>query len=89
MKNRITRLLIVSLVFISAVCVCIFSFLVLYMNKRNEETINTVGAIYMSGMNEQKAKHFSTIIDLELSPVEELVKTIPVQSTDEETLKKT
>lgn len=87
MKNRITRLLIVSLVFISAVCVCTFSFLAFYMNKQNAETINTVGAIYMSGMNEQKAKHFSTIIDLQLSPAEELVNTIPVEDTDEATLR--
>lgn len=87
MKNRITRFLTMSLILISMACVGIFSFLAVYMSKRNAETINTVGAIYMPGMNEQKAKHFGTIIDLQLSPVEELVKTIPTGDTEEETLR--
>lgn len=87
MKNRITRFLTMSLVLVSMVCVGIFSFLAFYMNKRNTETIDTVGAIYMSGINEQKAKHFGTIIDLQLSPVEDLVRAIPAQDTDEEALR--
>lgn len=83
MKKKITRFLIVSVVMISALCVFIFAFLVVYMNHQSEETINEVGTIYMSNINKRISKHFETALDSYLSKVETLVAETQVgQSVD-------
>ena len=66
-----------SLIAVSILCVCIFSFLAFFMNRRSADTISKVGKIYMSGMSEQISLHFETTIDLRLSQVEALVETTP------------
>ena len=69
------RFLVVSLITVSLLCVCTFSFLALYMNQRSGETISRVGQIYMSGMSQQISMHFETTMNLRLSQVEALVAT--------------
>lgn len=76
MKNKITRFLFVSLLIVSVLCVCIFSFLAFYMNQKSAETIHKVGTVYMSGINDRISKHFETMIDLRLKQVETLQETI-------------
>ena len=77
MNNNKTplRFLMVSLIALSLLCVCIFSFLAFYMSRRSEDTISNVGKIYMSGMSQQISMHFETTMDLRLSQVEALVET--------------
>ncbi|MEY8260232.1 response regulator [Oscillospiraceae bacterium 50-60] len=74
-NKKTLRFLMVSLIAVSILCVCIFSFLAFYMNQRSGETINSVGEIYMSGMSQQISKHFETTMDLRLSQLEALVET--------------
>ncbi len=75
LKNRTTHFLTVSLIVISIVCVCIFSFLAVYMNRKSADTIEEVGKIYMDGMSQQISLHFSTTIELRLGMLEALVTT--------------
>lgn len=72
MKNRESKILTVSIVVAVILCVCVFSFLAIYMNHRNADTIKDVGQLYMSGMNERIEKHYETMLDLQFSQVETL-----------------
>ena len=81
MKNKTTHVLLVSLVCISALCVLVFSYLTLRMNRKDAEAIGEIGSIYMAGMSEQAAAHFGTAIELRLSQVGALVDSVPPQST--------
>lgn len=76
MKNKTIRFLQISLILVSVLCVGIFSFLALYMNKKSAGTISEVGNIYMSGMNERIVLHFRTTIELRLSHVEDTERLI-------------
>ncbi len=87
MKNQTTRFLTVSLIAIVILCIVVFAFLAVSMSNRSEETIEEVGQIYMTGMSEQISMHFETTISLRLSQVEALVKTIPPNSADHDTLR--
>ncbi|BDF59127.1 hypothetical protein CE91St36_19440 [Christensenellaceae bacterium] len=88
MKKKITRFLIVSIVMISALCVFIFAFLAVYMNRQSEKTINEVGTIYMSNINERISKHFETALDSYLSKADALVAETPAdQNADVQEIK--
>ena len=85
-NKKSLRFLVVNLIAVSLLCVCIFSFLALYMNRRSGDTISSVGKIYMSGMSQQISRHFETTVVLRLSQVEALVKTNPPDVTDQDAL---
>ncbi len=80
MKNKTTRFLTASLILVSAFCIAVFSFLALYMTRRNEKAITEVGTIYMAGISEQISMHFQTAMGLRLSQLEALTATIPPKS---------
>ena len=86
MKNKTTRFLIVSLVCAVLLCVCVFSVLLVAMDHRSKDTINDVGTLYMSGMSEEIAMHFSTTMELRLSQLDAIVDTLPPESADHSTL---
>lgn len=75
-ENKATRFLLLSLIMVSVLCVCVFSFLTVYMSRKSEETLNEVATIYMSGLNEQTSLHFGTALDLRLDQVTALTETI-------------
>lgn len=50
-QNKMTWFLTSSLILVLVLCVFVFSFLALTMNRRSGETINEVGQIYMSSMS--------------------------------------
>lgn len=77
----------VSLAFVSVLCVAIFSFLAVYMSRMSSSTINEIGTIYMSGMNERISLHFKTTIDMRLAQVRELKEDSPAGSKDIQELK--
>ena len=81
-KNKMTRFLLASLILISILCICIFSFLAYYMNKKSSSTISDVGTIYMSSMSEQVSMHFQTTIGLRLDQLSALTETIHPETSD-------
>ena len=74
---KTTRFLIVTLIAVCILCIGIFTFMGLYMNRQNNKTISEVGDLYMAGMNERISKHFETMVDLRMTQLDTLVQTIP------------
>ena len=66
LKRKTTRFLWGSLIAITLLCVCVFSFLAFHMGNISTQTINAVGSLYMSSMSEQISLHFETTINLNL-----------------------
>ncbi len=86
-QDKTTRFLIVSLASVSILCMIVFAFFTIHMNRHNSNTISEIGRIYMSGMSEQVAMHFETTIDLRLSQLEALNETIPPERFDGEEMR--
>jgi len=80
MKSNPTRFLALSLSLILALCLAIFAFLAVYMNRQNLETINQVGTIYMTGMSERITMHFETTVEYRMSHVESIIESTPPES---------
>ncbi len=77
-KSSTTRFLIGSfsiLLFISAIA---FFTLGQYMSKVSKKTIDEVGNLYMTGINEEISSHFKTLVDLKLEQAETAVKVVPL-----------
>ena len=53
------------------------------MNRKSKDTIYEVGEIYMSGMNEQMARHFENVIQLRFSQVEGIVSVVSAQDQED------
>ncbi len=85
--NSATRFLTVSLALILLLTVCIFSFLAFFMSRKSGETISAVGTTYMTGMGEKVTQHFATTIELRLSQVDSLVRSIPLDSASPSSLR--
>lgn len=83
-KNKTPRYLIISLGMLCVVCVCIFSFLAVFMNRSSLETVSEVGTIYMAGLNERISMHFSTTIEYRFSLVESMIDSVPPDSAGSE-----
>jgi len=82
-QRKITHFLRNSMIFIGIVCISIFLALAAYINRQSEETIGHVGSAYMVSMNERISKHFSTMIDLRLTQLDTLVKTMPNKTRED------
>ena len=63
-QHKITHFLKNSMVIVIIICIAVFTFLTLYINKQSDNTINEVGSTYMASMNERISKHFSTMIEI-------------------------
>lgn len=77
MENKTTHFLKVSLILVSLFSIFIFNVQIICMNLMSTDTIRKLGVVYMSGMSEQVASHFGSIIELRLSQVEALVDAVP------------
>ena len=87
-KNQSTRLLWIGLIVMCISCTCVFSYLIVYMNRSTSETISEVGTIYMQGLNERINQHFRTTIDYQFSYVSELIRRVPPKpEADQESLR--
>ena len=87
-KNKTLQYLIISVGMLCIVCVCIFSFLAVFMNRSSLETVGEVGTIYMAGLNERIGMHFSTTIEYRFSHVQSMIDSLPPESvTDEESMR--
>lgn len=89
MKNKTTRFLIISGVFMVVLCVVIFTAQAVHMNKRSAEAISELGDIYISGMSEQAARHFGTTIELRMSQVSAIVDSVPAKGGVESSMRLT
>lgn len=76
MRNKTMKFLTVSLITVVIVCIVLFAALGVFMNKKSDETLNEMGAIYMSGLNERISKHFETIIDMQISDLQGVISEI-------------
>ena len=76
-KNKTTRFLWSSLVVMCILCVGIFSYLLLFMERSNAEVMGQVGMIYMRGLNERIVLHFRTTIEYSMSRVTDVVDVVP------------
>ena len=76
MKNRTTRFLITSLIGVTLLCVCVFSFFGVHMGNQSVLTINQVGTLYMSSMSQQISIHFESIISLQMNQLKTLSGTV-------------
>lgn len=61
-----TRFLIGSFTLLLLISIGAFMCLGKYMSRVSEESINKVGNLYMSGINDHITAHFRTLIDLKL-----------------------
>jgi len=83
LKNRTTQYLTISLGVLCIVCVCIFSFMAVFLRRSNQETISEVGTLYMAGLNERISLHFSTTIDYRISHVKNIVSAMPPEEVED------
>lgn len=83
-KKRVstTHFLIGSFIFLLLISIGAFIFLGLYMNKESKQSIDKLGSLYMTGMDEQISSHFGTLINLKLEQVEALVEAVPADMND-------
>ncbi len=84
-EHHATHFLIGSFTVLLLVSIGAFVCLGRFMSKESEESIHTVGNLYMAGINNHITAHFRTLIDLKLEQAEGIVDTIPadISATDE------
>ena len=85
-KDRSVRFFKIWLIGLFTVIVGSFMALAFFMKWKSTETIEDVGRIYMTGMNEQIRLHYETTISLRLSQVASIVETTPPGSMEHEEL---
>ena len=82
-KNGTTRFLIGSFSLLLIVSAVSFLCLGKYMSQVSKQTIDEVGDLYMTGINEEISSHFQTLVDLKLEQAETAVKVVPLNDMDD------
>ena len=77
MADRTKKFLWSSLIGMILVCVVVFMALAVFMNRKTKESIQEISAIYMEELNAQLQEKFSSVIDLRLGQVGEVVTQMP------------
>ena len=77
MFKQTKRFLLASVSFLIVLCITIFIWIGIYMNKKSEVAIGDIGKIYMSEMSKQLQQKFDAIIDLRLSQMDGIVLRTP------------
>lgn len=75
-KNRMTYFLIGSFIMLLLISAGAFLCLGHYMSKASRKSIDEVGDLYMTGINEQMVSHFETLMELKLEQVEAVVEVV-------------
>lgn len=81
-KDKAIAFLTIGFACILTICFIIFFFLAENMNTQTSETMNHVGNIYMSSMNERLSMHFETTIDHRMRQIENVIKSYPPNSLE-------
>lgn len=74
MLKKPKKFLIISFFSLILVCILTFSWLSFNISQKSESSINNIGQIYMSEMNNQLRQKFTSIINLRLSQVQGIVE---------------
>jgi len=77
MADRTKKFLWTSMVGMILVCIVVFIVLAFFMNKKTRDSIQEISAIYMEELNGQLQEKFSSVIDLRLGQVGEVVTQVP------------
>lgn len=80
MDKKIIQFFWKSLTGVIVVCIALFMFLLFFMSTRTNETIYNVGGNYMSAVNEQVQQKFTTIIDMELRQIDNVITHVQQES---------
>lgn len=75
-EGRTTHFLLGSFALLLLISIGAFIYLGNYMSRVSEESIDKVGELYMSGINDHISAHFRTIIDLKLEQAEAVTKVV-------------
>ena len=75
--RRTTKYLKVSFVFIVAICVVLFIFMAVFLNKVTDRVIDNVGSQYMNEISSQLQQKFDTIVNLRVEQLESIIERIP------------
>lgn len=83
-KNSEMRFLQLSFAAISILSVLVFWVLSISMSRSSNMAISELGNVYMSGINEQMASHFETVIGLRFEQAHGIVSVVPkeIDNTD-------
>lgn len=76
------RFLLCSVIFLVALCIVIFVGVGRYMSKNSDDTINDLGALYMSEMSQQLQEKFDAIVNLQIMQLEGIVQRTPPQTAE-------
>lgn len=81
-EGRTTRFLLGSFSLLLLISAAAFLCLGFYMSKVSEKSINKMGDLYMTGINEQISTHFKTLMELKLEQAETVVDVVPPDMDD-------
>ena len=85
LDKKIKRFFAVSIVSVLIVCLVVFTWAILFMQKQTENSIEDISGIYMEEVSFQIQQKFSSITDLRLEQVNGIIKrTNPGHITYEE-----
>lgn len=82
MKSKATRILLTSFIAVVSLCGAVFVFLTMSVNRKISTAVSDIGTIYMSGMSEQLARHFSTTIQMNIEQIQGIVNRTPADSVE-------
>ena len=75
--KKTTSFLLVSFFALIAICIGVLFIFANTIGEKNEDAINKIGEIYMSGMNEKTSLHFETTISQQLDQLESILRNNP------------
>lgn len=81
-KSFQTRYLIWSFIGLLIFSIVTFSLLGIHMGRKSEKALSEIGSIYMSGMNDQMARHFGTVIKLRFDQASGIVSVVSTDDND-------
>ena len=75
--KKTTSFLLVSFFAMIVICIGVLFIFAKTIGDKNEDAINKIGEIYMSGMNEKTSLHFETTISQQLDQLESILRNNP------------
>lgn len=76
------RFLFSSVVCLVALCIVVFAFVSIYLKRNSNETINSLGTLYMSEMSTQLQQKFDAIVNLRINQVEGIIQRTPPETVE-------
>lgn len=76
------RFLLSSVVCLVVLCIVIFAYVSDYLKKNSDDTINSLGTLYMSEMSLQLQQKFDAIVNLRIMQVEGIIQRTPPETVE-------